>query len=352
MRAPADPPSAPPRAEPRIPAFEGLRGVLALSVALGHFGLNHVLERFGFELRKQLAVFVFFALSGFVLSRAYYFGRRSFPDLALSRVARLFPLHLFAWLWGLALALATHRPLDAVDLGASLLLLHNLGLPGLTGWSLNFPTWSISVEMYLSLLFYVVARRPSPALAAALTLAGLVCAALWASSDRDMIETVAGVNLGLLCGLGGFGVGVAAWIVDRRCAAVFARGRALALSALALTLGFMLLPAGVFHYAGAPFAAATLLLLLMLAANGEATFLASRPFVYLGAISYSIYLLHIPMLLTATAIFGAERMAGGAAKLPLLAATLALAALTHRSIEKPAQAAVLRRFATPRGARA
>jgi peptidoglycan/LPS O-acetylase OafA/YrhL len=62
----------------KITSIEGLRGVLALLVCLGHLGLNTVAGLFGITIRTGFAVDIFFVLSGFVLARSYYFGKRSF----------------------------------------------------------------------------------------------------------------------------------------------------------------------------------------------------------------------------------------------------------------------------------
>lgn len=328
----------------KIAAFEGLRGVLALIVCLGHFGLSRFTEKFGIYVSKQLAVFIFFALSGFVLSRANYFGRRPFGRLAVSRFARLYPLHLATWLWGVAFLVATQKALDPVSLWMSFFLLHNLGLPG-TSWSVDFPSWSISVEMYLSLAFYVIARRRSTALTAVMIATGVFFAALWASSDLEMINTIKGVNVGIACGLGGFPIGIAAYCLFTDHAERFAKLARYSTPVLVTTLAFLLLPLDWFRWLGAPFALMTLLLLLALSIADRESVLSSRPMVWLGAISYSLYLIHIPMLLSATALFGVEAMRGASAKLPLLAATLAVSALCHRYFELPAQAAILAWFA-------
>lgn len=332
----------------KFAALEGLRGVLALAVCLGHYGVNNVLEKFGVYLLKQLAVFVFFALSGFVLSRAYYFGRRPFKRLAVARVARLYPLHIATLLWTTILALVTHMPLDPLGLSMTALLIHNLGLPG-ESWSLNFPSWSISVEMFLSLAFFFVARRASRPLTIALTLVGLACAALWAATDLEVYRQLWGVmNVGLVCGVGGFSIGVVAYILYVERAEPFKRYARFTTPLLVATLGVMFAPLDWFHWLGAPFAAMTLVLLPLLALTDGTTVLSAKPLVYLGAISYSLYLIHIPVLLTATALLGANGVRGPVMKLMLLAIALPLSALTHRFFEKPAQAFILRHIARSR----
>jgi peptidoglycan/LPS O-acetylase OafA/YrhL len=56
----------------------------------------------------------------------------------------------------------------------------------------------------------------------------------------------------------------------------------------------------------------------------------------LGRWSYSIYLLHIPVLLAANAVFGEARVEGNAGlKLGIVAVVLALSGLAYRFIEAP-----------------
>ena len=328
----------------KFAAFEGLRGVLALSVCLGHYGVNNVLNKFGVTLLKQLAVFIFFALSGFVLSRAYYFRRKPFGALVVSRIARLYPLHLATLIWCVGLALVTHMDTDSVELIMTMFLLHNLGIPG-ARWSINFPSWSISVEMYLSLAFYFVALRSTRALAAALAIVGTACAAGWASTDLDPFKLLHGViNVGLLCGVGGFSIGVASYIIYTDYADRLRPYQRFTNALLAATLGFMLVPLGAFNWIGALFAVATLFLLPLLALTDGANILATRPFIYLGTISYSLYLIHVPMLLTAIAVFKEGAVEGPAAKLLLLACTLGASSLSYHFLERPAQNYILRRF--------
>ena len=83
-------PARPALAGPRYGALDGLRGVAAIAVALGHY--DNAIVPAGY-----LAVDLFFLLSGFILTRTYA------PQLAaglgagrliLKRMIRLYPLHV------------------------------------------------------------------------------------------------------------------------------------------------------------------------------------------------------------------------------------------------------------------
>lgn len=169
----------------RIPAFDGLRGVLALAVVISHVSaLTYVPwvvparpDLFGY-LTWHLgapAVDVFFVLSGYVvaLSCARYPGIWAFYA---ARVRRLYPLALLGALLGLLVA----RPVAAlipehVAPGGLLPFLreglHGIDVTGaltlgLGGWydanRINPPLWTMAVETYASVLMplmVVSARR-------------------------------------------------------------------------------------------------------------------------------------------------------------------------------------------------
>ena len=122
----------------------------------------------------------------------------------------------------------------------------------------------------------------------------------------------------------------------RRRAAEFSRVGSLAILALIpcfLMEAWWWLSSGVF-------AALIFLSVLAAAGDGEMPVLSSRPFVWLGAVSYSVYLLHIPIYWTAGALFGEERLLG-LAKIPLLLAVLAASAVCFRLFELPMQKLLL-----------
>jgi peptidoglycan/LPS O-acetylase OafA/YrhL len=136
------------------------RGVLHYSdyfkdVAIGHFMVAHTWH-------FNLFVDLFFVVSGFVIARQY-FGRvndaGSIGRFLWRRLARIYPLHLATLAFYLALAGALHfgaartdnparYPLS--DLPAQFLLLHAFVGERLT---FNFPSWSLSAEMFCYLLF-------------------------------------------------------------------------------------------------------------------------------------------------------------------------------------------------------
>lgn len=333
---------APSRA--KLSSLEGLRGILALTVCAGHLGLNTAAAKLGFQVRFDLAVDVFFAISGFVLTRAYYLQRRSFGALAVSRFARLYPLHLATLLW--CLLLSYSGAIDVNLLTQNLLLVHNVGLwPN--RWAFNFPSWSISVEMVVSLAFYCVLRRDRPHLAAALLAGGIgLCAFETASGFTPALNHARVFNSGLMRGVAGFAMGAAAYLVTLHQAQACARLRQLAgplaLAAAGVLAAFFLVEAWWWGI-GAGFACAVFAAVLLAAIADEVPILSSPPFVWLGAVSYSVYLLHIPLYWSASALFGRQVL--GANKFVLLAVVLAASAACYRWFEVPMQRLLLARLA-------
>jgi peptidoglycan/LPS O-acetylase OafA/YrhL len=149
----------------RNPGLDGLRGVAALSVALGHcvvqvtgLGLwNTSLRDFPMMPAADIAmrvlsalfpsdaaVMVFFVLSGHVLWGSFRRKDLRFfadlPDYACSRIYRLYPLAIVS---ALPLGMLTAAP--ATELVRNMLLLSN---------SLNTVLWSLQVEVIASLTLF------------------------------------------------------------------------------------------------------------------------------------------------------------------------------------------------------
>ncbi len=169
--ASAGPGAARPEAA-RFVALDGLRFVAALVVVavhvLGIYGLE------GWTPHAWLAVDFFFALSGFVLDRAYR-GKLAQPggfwSVARLRVVRLAPLFYLATALGVIVYFARVGSaltpemvaMLAISVAASLLFLPSpvsVGVGGADGlFPLNIPAWSLSCEMVINLIYAAIARH-------------------------------------------------------------------------------------------------------------------------------------------------------------------------------------------------
>ncbi len=138
--------------------LDGMRGVAALLVVLRH--TTHFTGDFGFQ-ESYLAVDVFFAMSGVVLANAYEQRLKaglSAKTFAWIRLVRLYPLYAL----GLALSVLA-LALGADDEKASwlhwtlplaLFLLPNMfSFTGTSTFPLNGPSWSLFMELWVNIVY-------------------------------------------------------------------------------------------------------------------------------------------------------------------------------------------------------
>ncbi|MGX7707101.1 acyltransferase family protein [Methylobacterium sp. Gmos1] len=360
----------------RFEALDAGRGVCALAVAFFHMPLAHPWQQQAWFPNLQLCVDVFFVLSGFVLLHAYgdrLATGRQVLRFGLMRLGRLWPLHaatlgLLVLLEGLrVLALAhhagapvatppfgpEHRPVEIVT---HLLLLQNFRTFGEYSW--NFPSWSIAVEFWASILLagIVMVAGPRHRLVFA-GLAGVSALALWWSSPRTLFVIQ---NFGIVRCLFDLFLGCLVYTLrdglrlPRRAATP-----AEILAILVLPALVLLLPQGPLGY-GASLAFAAMIALFSHQGGAVSDLARTRVPQRLGLWSFSIYLLHLPAIqvfmatvhaieartgLALTVVHGHDRVvdfgsgtANLAAAAALVALTVPLAALSHRFVERPALA--------------
>jgi len=162
-----------------LSSLTSLRGIAALLVILFHFDV--VFSRLAapdspFFIRKgYLWVDFFFLLSGFIIMHVY--GKsfsnglnfQNFKQFMRARFARIYPLHIFSFLSVIALFIwyRGHYELNAIDkinfdlkaIPTNLLLLQSMGFHKYLSW--DTPSWSISTEwwMYVAFPFVLVPFR-------------------------------------------------------------------------------------------------------------------------------------------------------------------------------------------------
>jgi peptidoglycan/LPS O-acetylase OafA/YrhL len=334
-----------------IPGLTALRGVAALAVMLFHLDL-YILRDASSGFKPMLAyatmaVDLFFILSGFVLAHAYGAGFMTRIDLAgfahflRQRLARIYPLHFATLIASLALYVLLPDPFGFVDFSSSSFLRH---LTLTQGWlpnpSWNSPSWSVSVEWQCYLLFpaiaWVVTRLPKGWAWAAIVACLLIPTLL---PGRVGFHTVG--LLTIARGLPEFAAGMVLY-------GVFATGRLRAY--FAGDVVFAMLAVSVIAVAVCGFSDALILALLpplILSATWNegraASLLSAAPLQWLGAVSYSVYLVHTPIVaLLFAPMVAAEVIFPSAVTRPVLFAlaicmTLAIADIVHRRFEVPAR---------------
>jgi peptidoglycan/LPS O-acetylase OafA/YrhL len=373
------------RAKQDIPALTGLRGAAALWVAA-----YHLLLPAGFVTgaaagvlgRGYLAVDLFFVLSGFVMALSYgdwfraRIGREAVGNFLLRRFARLYPLYGLILVFRFAYTLARYGTFDlprpwiaaplidpALDMPANLLMVQAWGLSG----SSIGTAWSISTEWGAYFVFPVLAmlmlwRGWRPALAtlfcAGALLAGVVADDLAPGYHAGLLDAWNGLSAGpLMRCFAGFTIGMGVWRASQVPGVARLAG-ALPVVAGIIALLCILLGAGAPDLAIYPLFPA---MVLSLACCRMRTPFSARPLVWLGEISYALYLLHIfllhPLDVTRSGarLMLAPWLADILAPVLIFGGLLAASDLCFRHVEMPGRRLVLRlgsRLLQPRQAAA
>ena len=300
----------------RFLVLDSWRGICALLVALFHFPTTSMISQSAFVGGSYLFVDFFFVLSGFVIAGAYG-GRLNEQDdlarFALVRFGRIYPLHLlmlaaFAGFELLRLMLPQlhgtgaapfTRGFDPGSLLANLLLLQGMGFEDQLTW--NAPSWSISAEFFAYLLFagvvFVAGARAwiwfvAAAVTAPLFLLGFSTHHMDVSYDFGFIRCLYGFALGALL----------AWFQHDSIAGarqLLARsgprlGWTLAEAIMVAVIVVVVSLAGSNDFGIAAPLVFALALFLFAHEGGWISALLRAPFMLtLGALSYSIYMVHI-----------------------------------------------------------
>lgn len=299
----------------RIPQLDGLRGLLAVYVSLHHLVMFCGVPFLGAAAvfgRGEKAVHVFIILSGFVIFQLLEKSRQGWWPFIVRRFFRLWPLLALAVLitfvtapleidvWRHAEPDAVYkqerivRCLDhsAAHLASTLLMLHGL-VPQflLTDPQSNIlpPSWSIGVEWQFYLvapMLFALTRSGRPwiwfAGLACLAVATL-CGGIWKQWNHAFLPLYAGYFA-----LGAFSLG--AWNSARNNGGAAPATLAFAMAAVAWSKDTALNAWSVALLSSLPAGHA-----LDGIVKPVKQLLASRPLVWLGDRSYSIYLLHWPV---------------------------------------------------------
>lgn len=311
----------------RFTTLDSLRGVCALIVALFHFPLTGEVNELPLIANGWLFVDFFFVLSGFVLCRAYE-GRLATPSdagrFAFRRFGRVWPLHavMLAAFVGMAVLQRDvgdeQHSLSAI--GTNLLLIHGLGMHSELTW--NGPSWSISVEWVLYLIFAALAFVPNRRVAyAMLAMAGLAVLVFLAPNGMEST-----FDFGMFRGLAGFFTGalIAHLPLRRLGTAAEVATTAMVVAFVSLGLWLFLAPL-VFGLAVYVFAGSAGLL-----SRG----LNARPLVKVGEWSYSIYMTHAALI---SAMYMTGQISHPLAPVAFVVILIAGSAVTFTLIERPAR---------------
>ena len=350
-------------------ALTGLRGFAALWVVSLHFQeVTNQLAPVTVALNWLMgaganAVAVFFVLSGFVLLHTYHdrfpvFSWAAYRRYLGLRVARIYPAYLAALLLMVALVgVATLRGLPHADatypvrwLPWEVLMMHQWWQSDFFGW--NFPDWSVSAEWFAYLFIFPLAlwgmkklRGGTAALASV-----LILLAVEPAVRLHWTWKIPMVSLLFLTGAG-------LWKIR----STWSKAHPLADDHLDMMGAVLLL----FALAVGPVFSQYVFLILILVSAGllilgvtyrggiPAYLLSCRPVVFLGEISYSIYLIHGVVLRLLKTVLPAAHFEHAPAPLRWglamgnFAAVILAAILLYYCVENPARSWLRRRFESP-----
>src|SRR5438552_3031138 len=296
----------------RFVVLDSWRGIAACLVALFHLDAYSHLYGMPFLRNSWLFVDFFFVLSGFVIAANYQqrlldgFGVGRFLFL---RLGRLYPLH-FAMLvlfisWellkvlrrilvpGLSSMALFSIPQEAPDtILANLLLIQSLHLYDFLTW--NVASWSISTEFYTYVVFaacLVGLRKHAWVALPFAMIGGPVLIAML--SERNM-GTV--YDWGIIRCIYGFAAGAISWNVYRKWNGELRKwlsGSMVEWGALGLAVVFVSVAGTTLLSIAAPYVFALVVLVFAFETGTASAILRLRPLVFLGTVSYSIYMTHV-----------------------------------------------------------
>jgi len=341
---------------PEITALTGLRGVAALWVLA-----MHIRNMSGFvypDARNVLSwianagylgVDIFFALSGFVLAYSYpRVARNEYLPFIWKRLARIYPVHLVTLLLtglsavALGSSYATPDLLTVDGLIASLTLTHGWAHPIRGTW--NVPSWSISAEFAAYLAFPLLAlasnRIRSPVVCF-IAIVALYYALHLATSQSGHPGTMAH-------GMPRIAAGFTAGVLLHRLYVLKGAVRS-PLMTVVCVVGLVGASAYDRIY-NAEIAIDHLpvlscALIYSLLSPGKLTSALSTPtMVYLGRISFALYMVHGVFIRIARSLVQTkldDPIAGWLLLLGVVAASLAAASVLYHCVEEPARRRML-----------
>ncbi|UTD28277.1 hypothetical protein DB459_16610 [Bradyrhizobium sp. WD16] len=321
----------------------------ARSQPIGNFLLIHT-QHF------NLFVDLFFVISGYVIASQYLDSvdsARSVGHFVWRRLARIYPLHVATLLFYVVLALAIHFGMvrsdnpdryPFTDLPAQLVLLHSLWGERLT---FNFPSWSLSAEMFCYLAFPAIAalclRRKEFALLLVVLPVAANCLWVLAARSEPWAEWIN--QGGAFRALPAFDLGVASYLFRDW----ISRWRIHPFALPASLIVFLALGSYLSVSVGLLAVYAIALLAIHFDCAGHSTPLTKLGLHRWSHLTYSCYMLHVPVA-TVVLTFGARHLPswipGGRLTLIPIAvlALMAASVLSYRFFETPLRQHLNRAF--------
>ncbi len=289
----------------QIKALTATRAVAAIMVYIHHYGggvfpfskSNHIFQS------GNLAVSYFFVLSGFVLYTSHQEKHINYREFMIRRIARIVPLYLFALL--LCASLPLLLPIGSVPENITRQFLYSaLFLQAFIpnyALILNAPGWSLSVEMFFYVLFplFMLMKRKNIKVFFLLTVVLFIFSQavhLWYFPEKDTLSSekqdllffnpLIHINQFLIGMAGGYIYGK---LKDKPYKLFF-------VPTILFSLIMFLIahrPANVSYHTG--LIAPLFMLFILSVALKQDKYLGASAFVFLGEISFGIYILQKPV---------------------------------------------------------
>jgi peptidoglycan/LPS O-acetylase OafA/YrhL len=280
---------------------------------MSHFHANSMLDGSMLLDRGSIYVDFFFVLSGFVIFASY--GERLKSGYGVSkfvflRFGRLYPLHiavfiafilvdvsqLFIHIDGAALHEPFSGPGESIKaMVANVFLVHSMGI--LDRLSFNGPSWSISVEFYTYILFAFIITYTGRFSLYVVSLCALISVMMvFTHSDH----LYAKLDYGFFRCVYGFSCGVLTWEIYKNWGHQFQEFIKNKFKANILEFGCLVLAMIYIHSFSfdklsffAPIVFSAVVFLFAFEGGFLSDILKKKVFLFLGMLSYSIYMTHI-----------------------------------------------------------
>jgi peptidoglycan/LPS O-acetylase OafA/YrhL len=339
-----------------FPALTGLRAILAMAVVLFHtrtfvdYGPLKPLFSNG-----STAVDAFFVLSGFILFHTYFdrftgqIGFGEYRDYLKNRIARIYPVHIVTLGLGMALAATSlylfHTVPNSVPAATFGTVIANALL--IQAWfhdtrSINGVSWSISAEFFAYIFCPVLIRYCTRLPTTALIAVAVAALALPDLFGQRLTFADAGI-LPLFRITRAFTLGAMVYTLDRRHGLANRLPAWTAAAALALALLAANLSYGTAPFIPVRLMAAAVLILALTAQTGQlARALSSRLAVYLGEVSFSLYMGHWLVLQVLDQVYRRvlHRQEDWMLSLSVIVVSQLCAILLYHAVEVPGRALI------------
>jgi peptidoglycan/LPS O-acetylase OafA/YrhL len=258
----------------RIKHIDILRGIAAIIVAVFHLARSSDVNynSFDYAYYGWVGVQIFFVISGFILPYSLHktgYQTKDFGIFLLKRIVRIYPAYIAAILIGIVLTIITGRELiPTIALASQLLFLNDI--VGLPSSSAVFWTLAIEFEFYILIgllySYFLTSNVRSICLVFALT-----SASFWIEGSGFIFAWISFFGIGILIFNKKF-TNLSSWTF---WTCVYA------------LLIIIIIKHGMPHAIAALFA-----VIFILYGNSKKETAIHKVFIFLGTISYSLYLIH------------------------------------------------------------